>query len=70
MGLCLIWLRIIIFSVGVNLHYFVNFRKFNITATAAHYSIIQKEVDELLAKGAIEPSNGGASFYSKHIRFS
>ena len=26
--------------------------------------IIQKEVDELLAKGAIEPSSGGAGFYS------
>ena len=28
------------------------------------HPIIQKEVDELLAKGAIEPSSGGASFYS------
>ena len=27
-------------------------------------SNIQKEVDELLAKGAIEPSSGGAGFYS------
>ena len=29
-----------------------------------HHPIIQKEVDELLAKGVIEPSSGGAGFYS------
>ena len=33
-------------------------------AAAAHHSIIQKEMDELLAKGVIEPSSGGAGFYS------
>ena len=33
-------------------------------AAAAHHPIIQKEVDELLSKGAIEPSSGGAGFYS------
>ena len=32
--------------------------------TAAHHPVIQKEVDEVLAKGAIEPSSGGAGFYS------
>ena len=31
---------------------------------AAHHPIIQKEVDELLAKGAIEPSSGHVGFYS------
>ena len=31
---------------------------------AAHNPVIQKEVDELLAKGAIEPSSGGTGFYS------
>ena len=31
---------------------------------APYHPIIQKEVDELLAKGAIEPSSGGAGFYS------
>ena len=30
----------------------------------AHYPIIEKEVDELLAKGATEPLTGGAGFYS------
>ena len=30
----------------------------------AHYPIIQKEVDELLSKGTIEPSSGCAGFYS------
>ena len=33
-------------------------------AAVAQHSIIQKEVDELLAKGAIEPSFGGAGFNS------
>ena len=31
---------------------------------AAHHPVIQREVDEPLAKSAIEPSSGGASFYS------
>ena len=31
---------------------------------SAHHPIIEKEVDELLSKGAIEPSSGGACFYS------
>ena len=43
---------------------FHNFWQFNVKAAAAHHPIIQKEVDELLAKGAIEPSSGGAGFYS------
>ena len=43
---------------------FRNFRHFNVKVPAAHHPVIQKEVDELLTKGAIEPSSGGASFYS------
>ena len=43
---------------------FHNFQQFNVKAAAARHPIIQKEVDELLAKGAIEPSLGGACFYS------
>ena len=31
---------------------------------AAHHPIIQKEVDELLSKRVIDPSSGGAGFYS------
>ena len=46
---------------------FCNFQLFNVKAAAAHHPIIQKEVDELLAKGAIEPSSGGASFYSSML---
>ena len=52
---------------------FCNFQHFNVKVPAAHHPVIQKEVDELLAKGAIEPSSGGAGFYSsvfvvpKHI---
>ena len=53
---------------------FSTFKQFNIKEAAAHHpishhperilSIIQKELDELLAKGTIEPSSGGAGFYS------
>ena len=43
---------------------FHNFQHFNVKVPAAHHPVIQKEVDELLAKGAIEPSSGGAGFYS------
>ena len=43
---------------------FCNFQQFNVKAVTTHHPIIQKEVDELLAKGAIEPSSGGAGFYS------
>ena len=37
---------------------------FNVKVATAHLPVIQKEVDELLAKGAIEPSSRGAGFYS------
>ena len=43
---------------------FHNFQQFNVKAATTHHLIIQKEVDELLSKGAIEPSSGGAGFYS------
>ena len=43
---------------------FHDFWHFNVKAAAAHHPVIQREVDELLAKGAIEPSSGGAGFYS------
>ena len=43
---------------------FHNFWQFNVKAVAAHHLIIQKEVDELLSKGVIEPSSGGDGFYS------
>ena len=43
---------------------FCNFWQFNVKVGVADHPIIQKEVDELLAKGAIEPSSGGAGFYS------
>ena len=43
---------------------FHNFWQFNVKEAAAHHPIIQKEVDELLAKGVIVPSSGGAGFYS------
>ena len=43
---------------------FCNFWQFNVTVAVAYYPIIQKEVDELLSKGAVEPSFGGGGFYS------
>ena len=43
---------------------FCNFWQFNVKAAVAHHPIIQKEVEELLAKGVIESSSGGAGFYS------
>ena len=43
---------------------FCNFKQFNIKAAAAHHAIIQKVVYKLPAEGAIEPSSGGAGFYS------
>ena len=43
---------------------FCNFTKFKIKATPAYHSIIQKEVNELLTKGVIEPSTGSTYFYS------
>ena len=43
------------------------FWQFNGKAAAAHHPITQKEVDELLTKGAIEPSSGGAGFYCSMI---
>ena len=35
---------------------FCNYRQFNIKAALAHHPIIYREVDELLAKGTIDPS--------------
>ena len=43
---------------------FCEYKWFNIKASLAHHPIIQKEMDELLVKGVIEPSTGGASFCS------
>ena len=39
---------------------FCNFWQFNVKVATTHDPIIDKEVDELLAKGAIGPSSGGA----------
>ena len=63
-GLCLIWFGATIFSLDSHPPLFCNFQLFNVKVPAAHHPVIQKEVDELLAKGAIEPSSGGAGFYS------
>ena len=63
-GLCLIWFGATIFSLDPILPLFHDFWHFNVKAAAAHHPVIQKEVNELLAKGAIEPFSGGAGFYS------
>ena len=44
--------------------WFCNFWDINVKVAAAHHPIIQKEVDELPSRGVIEPSPGGAGFYS------
>ena len=46
------------------LPFFCNFTQFNFEATITHQPIIQKELDELLAKGAIEWLTGDDGFYS------
>ena len=43
--------------------HFHNFKWVNIKVATVHHPITQ-EVDELLAKGVIEPLSGGAGFYS------
>ena len=43
---------------------FHNFEEFNVKAATTHHPIIQKAMDELLAKGVIEPASLGAGFYS------
>ena len=43
---------------------FHNFWQFNEKVAAVHHPIIQKEANEILSRGTIEPSSGGASFYS------
>ena len=43
---------------------FHDFWLFNVKAAAAHHPVIQRGVDEHLANGVIEPSSGGAGFYS------
>ena len=42
---------------------FHNFKWSNIKAPTADHPVIQKEVDELLAKDAIKLLSGGAGFY-------
>ena len=48
-------------------HLFCNFKQFNVKAAAVHHPIIQKEVDVLLSKGAIEPYSYDAGFYSSVV---
>ena len=44
---------------------FCNFKLFHIKAATSNLPIIQKEVDELLTKGAIKALTGGVGFYTK-----
>ena len=43
---------------------FCNFWQLSVKVAAGYHLIIQKEVDKLLSKGAVEQSSGGAGFYS------
>ena len=49
---------------------FHNIRQFKIKAIPAHHSIIENELDELLAKGPIEQSSGGAGFLLQQVCYS
>ena len=60
----LIWFRVTIFSLDHALPCSVTLGSSVWRWLAAHQPIIQKEVDELFSKGAIEPSLGIAGFYS------
>ena len=51
-------------QLGYCLPWFRNVWQFNVKAATTHNPIIQKGVDELLAKGVSEPSSSGAGFYS------
>ena len=62
--LCLIWFRVTIFSLGPILPCSVTSNSSVSRQLQLIIPIIQKEVDQLLAKGAVEPSSGGAGFYS------
>ena len=44
---------------------FCNFKQFNIKAAMDYDPVVQKDLDELLAKGSIQSSSGGASFCPK-----
>ena len=46
-------------------HLFHNFKQFNIKAATAHHPVIQKEVDELLDKSAIEPSTSSSCLFTQ-----
>ena len=63
-GLCILCLLCHHFQLRYHSLLFNNFKQFNIETDVAHHPIIKKEVDDLLAKGATEPSTGGADFYS------
>ena len=42
---------------------FQKFKQFNIKTVLVHHTVIQNEVDELLAKETIELYTGGAGFH-------
>ena len=63
-GVCLISLKVTIFSLGAIIHYSVIIKWFNIQVATAHHPVIQKELDEILAQWTIEPLTVGADIYS------
>ena len=63
-GLCLIWFGATIFSLDPILPCSMTSGTLMSRQLQLIILLFRKEVDELLAKGAIEPSSGGAGFYS------
>ena len=49
------WLMVTIFSLNATLHYSVILNSLTFMLNKAYHPTIQKEVDELLAKGVIVP---------------
>ena len=62
MDLWLIWLRVTIFQLRSHPSLICNFKWFSVKAAQLIIPLSKKEVDELLAKGATEPSSSGAGF--------
>ena len=48
---------------------FCNYKQFDINTATAHHPVIQKEVDEILVKCAIESSTGDAGFTQRYLWF-
>ena len=63
-GLCLILLNVIIFSLGSILHYFIILNDLSYRPAVADHPFYPENVNELLANHLIEPFTSGDGYYS------